>query len=222
MEKRIARDLYMVCSDIESKWRISTTILEMAILKYIPECLKQKMRLIKFLFQQQLIYKGPYETRQMLEKDALKIYGHKPFIPSFALKLIFLHGVMTLYVDGNGLSQNCCQNNDSLEDKITNYMLHHLRNLKYHNAPSSVKIMSFLFGSNHNHKFMFGHDLASLVEDRSSWYEDRLDRVEQVMTGKADHLSYTRSLKLMNYPANGNILPYGCQRLHSDGSLVNF
>lgn len=200
----IAGQLYLVSTDLDRKWRISTSVLEFLIMKYLPHDLKRALRIIKYLCHIHLMYAESYETRYLDLSETLRLFGYKPFIPSYSLKLLFLHKIIELYTSENGLFRN----KNDLERDILKTMLEYLRGFRQCGRlpveKAKVEIQSFLFGEKHVHKFIFGQDLSLLAHDRqysscSQWYAHMLRKIAIIIESDGESFDM-RLYKSLNYP----------------------
>ena len=88
------------------KDQCDTGLIENMMMKELPDDQKQVFRAVKFLFQNMVVY--PFSSLHDFETSnyeiRLKLFGNKPAIKSYVLRVLFLHSL--LYVKGTDAAQH--------------------------------------------------------------------------------------------------------------------
>ena len=210
----ITGNLHLIFSDFHSHFRISSAVLEMYIVRCLPEICKQPFRVLMYLCQTHLILPQSYNSNYHSRSVMLKLFGYKPFLPRYALKLLFLHHMMECYVQNEVHQGPGMYFND--KTGLIQTLIKDLKRLKYFiylPVDSCVFMVdSLLFGNAHKHKFDFVQQLVySRVSQNIGWFDHMINNMELLLDeeiSQEDEMEYKKKFKGLNYPTPTNVQFY--------------
>ena len=201
----ISNNLYLVSTNIHSRWRISTSVVELHVMKNLHEELKKPLRVLKYLCNTHLVHSESFPVRHTDPNYMLKVFGYKPFIPSYVLKLLFLFHVSRFY------NQTECQSPGMYHNDTTGILQLVIRDLKrfksFINLPVErchVEINSIIFGDSCQHKFEFVQYLVFRNISRNiGWYDRMVNTIELILDEEITEEEVPelqRKFRMLNYP----------------------
>ena len=209
--------LYLVPTEIHGQWRLSTSQVELQVMKHLPDNIKQYLRVLKYLCNKYLVHEHGYDSRQIPKGEMLKLYGLKAFLPSYVLKLLFLDHLKEVHVKKIQWHQGM-YSVDSLG--IHQTIIRRLKEFKgkciASASPGILKVNSLLFGRKHQIMFQcFAMLQKSDMCLNIHWYDQMINAIEIFLDEKCLLLNIEQ-FNLLNFPMNEAVTsPYTSGNLSS-------